>query len=379
MWRVLKARNEELQHQLDELERAFSIAAVPPSLEAYRRRILSVCGQLQQDANRNLRDVALHRDEILEDVLSNTQQLMQYVRLLSARLSAPIVRANLKDTLTLATIAWVHSQHPATATVPAAFADGDCMIWPFVHIAPIYFFPFLEQRGLLYQPLLFHEFGHLLYVCHKQEMDDLVGELQREIEDVLAPPSQRNDRHADVQASQRQAIVDTWYGWAQELFCDGVGLTIGGPSFLWAFSGYLSTMQRGDFYRQPADLHHSSHPVTWLRVRLLAKRAKQAGFAASADEIEGEWSLLAQTMRVVADYHGFYDQALDEAVTQTVSDMLTEAAPRRCTESETQGVGSVNDPVGVNAALFNQAWQVYRGDPDRYRMWESEVIAGLSA
>ena len=107
------------------------------------------------------------------------------------------------------------------------------MIWPFLHIAPTYFFPFLEQKGLLFQPLLFHEFGHLLYLCHKREMDDLVRELQREVEDVLTPPSQRNDRHSDIQAGQRQTIVDTWYRWAQELFCDAVGLTIEGPSFLY--------------------------------------------------------------------------------------------------------------------------------------------------
>jgi hypothetical protein len=142
------------------------------------------------------------------------------------------VRCHARDRLTLATITWVHSQLPATESIPAAFADGDCMIWPFLHIAPTYFFPFLEQKGLLYQPLLFHEFGHLLYVCHKREMDDFVGEFQRKVEDVLAPPSQRNDQHADIQAGQRQTIVDTWYRWSQELFCDAVGLTIGGPSFI---------------------------------------------------------------------------------------------------------------------------------------------------
>ena len=378
MWRILRARNEQLRQQLDELERVVTTATVPPTLEPYRRRILSVCTQLHGAADRNLGDVALGRDEILDDVLSNTQQLMQYVRLLSARLAAPIVRGSLRDTLTLATITWVHSQHPATATVPAAFADGDCMIWPFVHIAPIYFFPFLEQRGLLYQPLLFHEFGHLLYVCHKPEMDDLVGELQRDIEDVLAPPSQRNDRHADIQAIQRQAIVDTWYRWAQELFCDAVGITIGGPSFLRAFSGYLSTMQRGDFYRLPADLQRSNHPVTWLRVRLLVNRARQSGFTDLAEEIEGEWSLVGRTMGVVADYHGFYDDALDQPVTQTVSDMLTEAAPRQCPEHEAQGGGSESYPASISAALFNQAWRVYRDEPDRYEKWESEAMARLS-
>lgn len=28
----------------------------------------------------------------------------------------------------------------------------------------------IEQRGLLFQPPLFHEFGHLFYRCHKREL-----------------------------------------------------------------------------------------------------------------------------------------------------------------------------------------------------------------
>ena len=71
-------------------------------------------------------DIELRRDEILEDVLSNTQQVMQYVRLLSARLAAPILRASPTDRLGLATINWVHREHPIAASIPAAFADGDC-------------------------------------------------------------------------------------------------------------------------------------------------------------------------------------------------------------------------------------------------------------
>ncbi len=378
MWQILKSRNESLRRQLDELEGAFSSTAVPQGLEPYKRRLLSICGQLRAATERNLTDIGLGRDEILEDVLSNTQQAMQYVRLLSARLAAPIVRCLARDSLTLATITWVHSQHSATQSIPAAFADGDCMVWPFLHIAPTYFFPYLEQNGLLYQPLLFHEFGHLLYMCHKREMDDLVGEFQREVEDVLSPPSQRNDRHADIQAGQRQTIVDTWYRWTQEFFCDAVGLTIGGPSFLWAFSGYLSTMQRGDFYRQPSDLEHSNHPVTWLRVRLLASRARQAGFVDLAERVEGEWSLIARTMGVVADYHGFYDDAPEDSITQTVADMLTEAAPRQCTGPEALGVGWDNSPPAISASLFNQAWQVYRHDPRAYDAWETKALAALS-
>ena|SRR6516225_1100390 len=78
--------------------------AVPPGLEPYRRRLLSVCGQLRADTERNLTHIGLGRDELLEDVLSDTQQVMQYVRLLGARLASAVVRCDSRDSLTLATI-----------------------------------------------------------------------------------------------------------------------------------------------------------------------------------------------------------------------------------------------------------------------------------
>jgi len=149
----------------------------------------------------------------------------------------------------ITTINWLHKSHPRTTTIPAAFADGECAVWPFrLHIAPVYFFPSVEQHGLLYQLLFFHEFGHLLYVFHKPRMDELVRNLQRAIEDRLIPASQRNDRYVDIQAAERLAVSFTWYRWTQEFFCDTVGLSVGGPCFLRAFSGYLGTMDRGDFH-----------------------------------------------------------------------------------------------------------------------------------
>lgn len=376
MRQLLEARNRALSRDLEELIHALTSASIPRELEPYRDRILSVCGQLRGTVNRNMTDLALGQGQILEDVLSNTQQVMQYVRLLSARLAAPILRASPTDRLSLVAIRWVHREHAVTTSIPAAFADGDCSIWPFVHIAPIYFFPCLEQRGLLYQPLYFHEFGHLLYVCHKQEMDDLVRELQRKIEDVLIPASQRNDRHADVQTAYRQIVVDTWYRWIQEFFCDAVGLTIGGPCFLLAFSGYLGTMQQGDFYREPADLQYSTHPVPWLRLRLLAERARTAGLADLAQEVEREWGVVAHTMGVSEDYHGFYDQALSPVLTRTIDDMLTEAGPRVCSRSEAAGEeGSSESPTLVS--LLNQAWSRYQGNPAAYSEWEAEAVRQL--
>ncbi|MBI4322046.1 MAG: hypothetical protein HY675_26435 [Chloroflexi bacterium] len=314
--------------------------------------------------------IALDQEQVLEDVLSNTQQVTRVIRLLSSRLAIPVLRGLPSDRLCLRTIGWLHAAHPETVDYPPAFGDGPVAIWPFLDFAPIYFFPCIEQRGLLYQPLFFHEFGHLLYACHKAEMDDLVGELQTGIGEVLTPASQCNDRHSETQIAQRQVIVDTWYSWAQEIFCDAVGFSVGGPCFLHAFSAFLSTMDRGDFYRHPQDLRMSDHPVTWLRVRFLVERACAAGFSELSKRIETEWRKVAKIMGVDEDYHGFYDEAMAPTIKRIVDDMLIEAAPRRCTDVEATG-GEWNSEADSFVRLLNWAWQVYGVSPEEYASWES--------
>ena len=85
MRQLLEARNRALLLDLEELTRALTSSNIPRELQPYRDRLLSVCEQLQRMTNRNITDLALGQDGILEDVLSNTKQVTQYVRLLSAR------------------------------------------------------------------------------------------------------------------------------------------------------------------------------------------------------------------------------------------------------------------------------------------------------
>ena len=64
---------------------------------------------------------------------------------------------------------------------------------------------------------------------------------------MLRPSSQRNDQHAQIQSDRQRLVVNAWYSWAQELFCDAIGLCIGGPAFLHAFANYLSGLDEEDF------------------------------------------------------------------------------------------------------------------------------------
>lgn len=376
MREILEFRNHGLLKDIDALHGSLEDAQAPRELQPYRDRIVQLCESLRATTNRNLAVLGLGQEQILEDVLSNTQQVTRVIRLLSSRLATPVLRGRPSDRLCLKTIGWLHAAHPETVNYPPAFGDGPTAIWPFLEFAPIYFFPCIEQRGLLYQPLFFHEFGHLLYACHRTEMDVLVGELQTEIGRVLTPASQRNDRHSEKQTAQRQVVVDTWYRWAQEIFCDAVGFSIGGPSFLHAFSAFLSTMDRGDFYRYPQDLEMSDHPVTWLRVRFLAERASFAGFSDLAGTIEEEWRKVGEVMGVDEDYHGFYVDAMAPAVKRIIDDMLVEAAPRECTSNDAAG-SEWDSSAGSLVGLLNRAWQVYGASLEEYAGWESGQIALL--
>ena len=293
------------------------------------------------------------------------------MRVVNARFSVPILRASDTDRLSLSIVNWLHSHHQETKAFPPAVGDGNVSVWPtFPHV---YQFPQLERRGLLYQPLLFHEFGHVLYFRHKKEMDDLVADLQKDIAELIFPLFQRNDRHSEIQAQRRQLVVDTWYSWTQELFCDAVGLRIGGPSFLYAFSSYLGTVSGNDFYRKVRDLELSDHPVTWLRVHFLAKKARLTGFSSLADSIENEWKLLAATMQISEDYHGFYDKKLERVVWETLENMLIESEPRPYEKDEVEcNNWNIGDSI---VKLVNLAWNHKKQDfPESYIKWEERYI-----
>lgn len=72
MRQILKARNLALLHDLDKLVHALGGAPISQEMDPYKERILSVCSRLWSAADRNLMDIAIGQDEILEDVLSTT-------------------------------------------------------------------------------------------------------------------------------------------------------------------------------------------------------------------------------------------------------------------------------------------------------------------
>lgn len=371
MRETLRRKNGDLKHDLEGIAQIAARATIVAELEPYRASFLRRVERLLATARANLHLLSTGQDALLADVLSETSTLQQFVRIFKSRYLRALYRADDWDRVCLRTITWLHGEHEQTRNCPAVFADDDVSVIPSKEI-PFYFFPCLEQRGLRFQALLFHEFGHVLYRCHDLEMNALVGQFQQSVEAELLPASQRNDQYAQEQARLRQSVVETWYKWLQEFFCDAVGLTIGGPAYLNAFSEYINRFQSTDYQREPADLHGSTHPVSWLRIQLLADRATAFGYS-DAGRILGDWTGTAGLLRATEDYHGFYTAALRPALNQTLDDMLVEAAPYGCSPDQALGKAWESHPLNV-VALLNRAWVQYFESPSSFQNWEAAAL-----
>lgn len=359
--------------EVDQLEKVLrgGEAELPPELRPYYEAVLGLQAELRQQVTHNLELLDEGPEAILPDILSNTQATTRSFALHNHMFVRPVLRAKPSDSLCLKMLQWLHYAHPRTENIPVALSDDEAGVIP---LDPaIYFMPCSVQHGLLYLPLFFHELGHILYALHRSKMDDLVQDLQRRLEQLLTPSVRRNDEHGREGERQRGMIAETWYEWSQELFCDAVGYSIGGTAFACAISMYLR-MRGPDQYRVPPELLAGrSHPVAWLRVRILADRARRMGRDADACLLEDAWDQIGESMGIAEDYYGFYDDSFLDSVQTTIDDMLVEASPRAFREEEVA-------PAATGAApsspihLLNLAWMAFLDDPDGYRHREVRLV-----
>jgi hypothetical protein len=373
---ILEQSNESLLYEIKRLRMVLGNAAsfIPKELDRYYAWAIAACDELYQRVKQNIQYLNLGRDDIIPDILSNTQDITRFFHLFDQRLATPVLRVRPSDRLCLRLLCWLHSEHPHTKDTPAGLSDGGVGVLPALSLPAIYFMPSSAQHDLLYLPLFFHEFGHLLYVYHEQEMKDLIRSLQGQIGEKLKPSIQRDDPYAQVtEEAERKTIEETWYLWAQELFCDAVGYVIGGTAFAHAFSMYFRMRGQSEYYEPQRNLGYRSHPVSWLRVRVFADRARRMGYTTDSKSLEDEWDTIAREMGIIEDYYGFYELDFLPLIQQTIDDMLTEASPRRFTDQEV-AASEVDSPSLSPVHLLNQAWERFWADPRRYRAWEERAI-----
>lgn len=379
MREILRHNCEDQLSELRQLEEMIRNTTVLPELQMFRDWVDKACDELRQRAERNLVDLNSSEDSILPDILSQTQNLWLQLQIFNSDFVSHLLRARPSDRLCLKLVHWLHSSHPKTQSIPVCLNDGGFATLPSKFFPVVYFIPPSAQQRLLYLPLLFHEYGHVLYICHKPEMDALVKELQNTVREWLEPRSQRDDMKAKIDEVNNRLIVEAWYEWAQELFCDAVGFTIGGPAFARAFSMFLRMSGREALRLSFEELKQRAHPVTWLRIRLLADRARASGNSALATELEESWQKIAAMMSVEEDYQGFFEQSYLPEVQRTIADMLVEADPLACNLSDIEidvldHQGQILCADFTPVQLLNQAWRMFLNNPDRYASWERLAV-----
>jgi hypothetical protein len=295
------------------------------------------------------------------------------IRILSAKYISPLSRYSKSDNISIMLLKWLHDQHSQSKDVPFAVSDGNFSIYPSKEIPVIYYLPSSSQKSLLHLPLFFHEFGHYLFEVHRKEMNDYIISMQDGMEELLLQPYQQNDDRFHRERKKTKNIIETWYDWIEEIFCDLVGLTIAGPDFLKTFSLYLRMSGREAFYLSDKELENSTHPVSWIRIKFLVDRAKKMDFVNEANQIEVEWKKMATLMNMTPVYHGYYSAAYDTLINEALDSMLEEASPIRYVDYV-----SISDefvPGRDNfIQLMNVAWRIQEKKHGLYESWETEVI-----
>ena len=375
---ILQESNADLFNEVERLIDALNETQVVPELVFYHRHVTRACAELRVQIRRNIHYLALGEDGLLPEILSETQRLASHLQLYNQRVVGPVLRGLPSDRLSLHIIGWLHAAHPETTSIPAAVSTEEFSIWPDPPHPVIYFMPVSAQHGLLYQPLFFHEFGHLLYACHEPKMSVLVHRLQIRLAKFLGvleplPDEAPNDELQERQ--RRERIILIWYKWTQELFCDAVGLTIGGPAYVHAFNRYLRVSPRTEYSCPPDELAHRAHPVTWLRARLLARRGRRSDnpeIVDTAATMDRQWEQIATTMGIEENYHGFCEKEFLPMIEKTVDRMLEETTPYPFTGMDTDAEEWT--PSASPVELLNLAWRKNRQDPVRYPAWERAAV-----
>lgn len=360
---ILIRHNLALKQQVSILLEAAEGKDAPLELELYKQWLLGFLEHLSTRVEKNLRKLNKGVTSILPEILSITEEVNQQVRLISTYYIPPIHRSIQSDKVALKLLKWLHELHGQTELIPFAISDGAFGIIPNNAAPTLYYLPTTDQKGLLYFPLFFHEFGHLLFKLHKPEMDDLVREIQLGIEEFNRPTFMHNDDRNEEEHRNVEAIVNTWYKWVQEFFCDAVGLVIGGESYLFAFSSYCQMGGRDEFHQRREDLNGRTHPVTLIRVHLLVRRARKLGYHDAADRVENEWRQLQRHYIRVPEYFGYYADEYESIVEENLDYMLEEANPYQFDASE-------DSPVHI----LNDAWSEFLERPQTFSDWEREAI-----
>src|SRR5262249_36478732 len=148
---------------------------------------------------------------LLSDLFNATSVLTQKVRYADRTLTGPLIRFRREDVLGLRVLQWLHQGTKEATHLTFALAEDDYKVWASPLMPCIYYIPLTCGQSLLSLPLVFHEFGHVLYECHKPEMDELVREFREAVSLFLTPQAVGDASLASQGQEFRQQVVTCWY------------------------------------------------------------------------------------------------------------------------------------------------------------------------
>lgn len=374
MREILERSTQEFQREVNLAIELVKSKQIPGELTLFKTWLQDFYLRINDELTRISYWITLNDPSIFPDIFLELSKLQRYFRLLNSRYLPSLHRHNSGDIASLKILAWIHSLHTQTTNKPFLIVDGDFGIYPTIDSPLTYSLPVTSQYSLLHTPLFFHELGHYLYAFHGSEMNQLVNELQKKIEEKLTTPFQNNDPVSEEEKKRTKVVVETWYEWAQELYCDAVGLEIGGSTYLRTFSQYLLLSGKTAFYVKAGDLAKRSHPVTIIRIKFLVSRARKLGLEKEATLLESEWKSVATTLNMKEDYFGYYSDDYHDDINNILDDMIVESSPMRFIDFSSPEIDEY-DPTNDNyLQLINLAWKKYLKDPIGYSTWERKIL-----
>ena len=147
------------------------------------------------------------------------------------------------------------------------------------------------------------------------------------------------------------------------MFCDVVGLKIGGRAYLKTFSHYLRMRGRDQFYLDSKNLSLSLHPTSWLRVHFLEIQARSIRLEEEAKIIVNEWNKIAEVLGLQEEHHGYYHSSFSGIIQETLAAMFAQIK-----------LFSLENNV---VELTNIAWEKYSTTIDKYGRWEENSITQI--
>jgi hypothetical protein len=368
----LLAANADLLRRLQTIQHLIDRAMMPGAMAGYCQQVREFCAEQEKRVRLHLAELRGGNPALLGDLFNATSVLTQKVRYADRTLTGPLIRFRREDVLALRVLQWLHQSTKEAAHLTFALAADDYKVWASPLMPCIYYIPLTCRQSLLSLPLVFHEFGHVLYECHKPEMDELVKEFREAVSLFLTPQAVGDASLAAQGQEFRQQVVTCWYTWAQEFFCDAVGLKIGGSAYLRSMSRHFHTISREEYALNRDSFLRRKHPLTWLRIRLLSERAATMGHDEVARRLVEEWQSTADELKIEEEFHGTWDEALRADFDKMIDDMLVQAEPSTGTDEDR--AAKPRSVPGTVLGLFHAAWATHDADPESYETWERRAV-----